>query len=289
MHQNPLFQISNTCAITAENGLLVVKTPYLPELVTCIKGLPYTERRYDGNRKVWLVDVKHGDALVNWIKLYAGEVVSLPTIQKQPARLGLRLVEVRYIGACKVRDDGSSSAFGLVGADWNLIFPEPVLRMWFDSAEPEPEPIAAATLYQALGVRKSATQEEIKTAFRRMARQWHPDVCKEPNAHEVFIRIKDAAEILSDAGKRARYDAGLILQKTYEKQVQDTAERRRILQSVQNYRSPLRCGVLMVEGVEKVGRLEVTKILAWEDIVKNGKTLVVSWPMGAKEPVEVWA
>jgi hypothetical protein len=281
----------NRCEITQECGLLAVKTPYIPELVDCVKSLPYADRRYDATRKIWLVDPKHGYDLVNWIKLYAGEVVSLPTIQKQPARLRLRLVEVRYIGACKFREDGSSSAFGLVGRDWSLIFPESVLRAWFDSTPEEHEPTTAQTLYQVLGIKKTASQDEVKTAFRRMARQWHPDVCKEPNAHEVFIRVKEAADILSDTNKRARYDAGLKLQKTYEKNLR-SAERsaRELTQLVQqNYRSPLRCGLLMVEGVEKVGRLEVTKILAWEDIMKNGKTLVVSWPMGAKEPVEIWS
>lgn len=271
--------------------MLAVKTPYIPELVDCVKSLPYADRRYDATRKIWLVDPKHGYDLVNWIKLYAGEVVSLPSIQIRNAGPVMRMVEVRYIGACKFREDGSSSAFGLVGRDWSLIFPESVLRAWFDSTPEEHEPTTAQTLYQVLGIKKTASQDEVKTAFRRMARQWHPDVCKEPNAHEVFIRVKEAADILSDTNKRARYDAGLKLQKTYEKNLR-SAERsaRELTQLVQqNYRSPLRCGLLMVEGVEKVGRLEVTKILAWEDIMKNGKTLVVSWPMGAKEPVEIWS
>jgi hypothetical protein len=281
----------NRCEITQECGLLAVKTPYIPELVDCVKSLPYADRRYDATRKIWLVDPKHGYDLVNWIKLYAGEVVSLPSIQIRNAGPVMRMVEVRYIGACKFREDGSSSAFGLVGRDWSLIFPESVLRAWFDSTPEEHEPTTAQTLYQVLGIKKTASQDEVKTAFRRMARQWHPDVCKEPNAHEVFIRVKEAADILSDTNKRARYDAGLKLQKTYEKNLR-SAERsaRELTQLVQqNYRSPLRCGLLMVEGVEKVGRLEVTKILAWEDIMKNGKTLVVSWPMGAKEPVEIWS
>lgn len=280
----------NRCEISDECGLLAMKTPYIPELVECVKSLPYADRRYDGARRIWLVDPKHGRDLVKWIEQYTGEVVSLPSIHVRNAAPVMRLLDVRYIGMCKFRGDGSSSAFGLVGNDWQLIFPESVLRGWFDSGDPNPEPTAAQTLYQVLGIKKAATQDEVKSAFRRLARQWHPDVCQEPNAHEVFIRIKDAADILSDAHKRARYDAGLQLQKRYERELRSAEkyakESAQLMQ--QNYRSPLRCGRLMVEGIEKVGRLEVTKILAWEDIVKNGKTLVVSWPMGAKQPVEAW-
>jgi len=267
--------------------MLVLTSPYNPQLVEAVKTLPYTERRYDGIRKVWFVDPKHGDKLVRWVEIYIGEVVSLPVVSLGTANPVMKLVEVRYIGACKPRDDGSSIAFGLVGKDWSIIFPEIVLRSWFDSGDPEPEPTAAQTLYQVLGVKKSATQEEIKSAFRRMARQWHPDVCQEPNAADVFILIQEASSILSDVNRRARYDAGLALQKAYEKQQKKLAKQEFKTVAV-GYRSPLRCGAILVEGLEKLGRVEVTKILAWEDITRNGKILVTSWPMGAKEPVEAW-
>jgi hypothetical protein len=44
----------------------------------------------------------------------------------------------------------------------------------------------------------------------------------------------------------------------------------------------------MVEGIEKLGRFIVEKILAWEDVTKNGLTLCASWPMGAKQPSLKW-
>jgi hypothetical protein len=256
--------------------------------VQAVKSLPYTERRYDGSRKVWFIDPRYGSKLTSWIEIYAGEVVSLPfvTAQYKPVPV-MRMAEVRYVGTCKNRDDGSSVAFGLVGKDWQLIFPETVLRSWFDSGEPEESP-AEQTLYQVLGIKKSATTEEIKTAFRRLAKQWHPDVCKEQNAQEMFIKIQEASLILSDTFKRAKYDAGLVLQSAFEAQIERQNTRAQYFQASNGYRTPLRCGLMMIEGIEKLGRIEVTKILAWEDIVKNGKTLVVSWPMGGKEPIEAW-
>jgi molecular chaperone DnaJ len=61
-------------------------------------------------------------------------------------------------------------------------------------------------LYDILGVSRTASPEEIKKAYRRLARQYHPDVNREAGAEEKFKEIAGAYEILSDADKRARYD-----------------------------------------------------------------------------------
>jgi len=60
--------------------------------------------------------------------------------------------------------------------------------------------------YEILGIGRSASDDEIKAAFRRLARQYHPDVNKEPDAEEKFKEINEAYGVLSDAEKRARYD-----------------------------------------------------------------------------------
>ncbi len=60
--------------------------------------------------------------------------------------------------------------------------------------------------YEILGVPRHATQEEIKQAFRRLARQYHPDVSDDPNAEERFKEINEAYRVLSDPEQRARYD-----------------------------------------------------------------------------------
>jgi curved DNA-binding protein len=63
------------------------------------------------------------------------------------------------------------------------------------------------SLYDTLDVPSSASEAEIKKSYRKLARQFHPDVNKDPNAEEKFKEVNAAYEILSDKNKRAQYDA----------------------------------------------------------------------------------
>jgi curved DNA-binding protein len=61
--------------------------------------------------------------------------------------------------------------------------------------------------YRTMGVERGATQEELKRAYRKLARKYHPDVSKEPNAEERFKELQEAYNVLGDPEKRAAYDA----------------------------------------------------------------------------------
>lgn len=64
----------------------------------------------------------------------------------------------------------------------------------------------ARDYYEILGVSRTADKEELKRAYRRLARKYHPDVNKEPGAEENFKEINRAYEVLSDQEMKARYD-----------------------------------------------------------------------------------
>jgi curved DNA-binding protein len=60
--------------------------------------------------------------------------------------------------------------------------------------------------YEILGVTRSADADEIKKAYRKLARKYHPDVSKEKNAEDKFKEVQEAYEVLRDADKRSAYD-----------------------------------------------------------------------------------
>ncbi|MFA7507396.1 MAG: molecular chaperone DnaJ [Bacilli bacterium] len=66
--------------------------------------------------------------------------------------------------------------------------------------------MAKRDYYEVLGISKTATEDEIKKAYRSLAKKYHPDVSKDPNATEKFKEIQEAYEVISDVNKRAQYD-----------------------------------------------------------------------------------
>ena len=267
--------------ITPDNGSLLYSSRYDPALVAALKAaIPSSERQWDGARKVWRVTAQHAPTLVQLTEQYLGERIQAPQVQALGKTAETRLLDVRYIGATKDRGNGERSASGWCDGSWSVIFPEVTLRTWFEAPA---TPDDANTLYQVLAVSQTADAATLKTAYRRMARQWHPDVCREPGATQVFQAIQHAYEVLNDAGKRARYDAGLKLTATL-------VQSQHLPATVANsYRAPLRCGLIMAEGSETLGRFIVSRILMWEDITDEyGRSLVTSWPAGADMFVEAW-
>jgi curved DNA-binding protein len=68
-------------------------------------------------------------------------------------------------------------------------------------------PVQFRDYYETLGVPKTATEDEIRSAFRKLARKYHPDVAKDKKAaEEKFKEINEAYEVLGDPEKRAKYD-----------------------------------------------------------------------------------
>ncbi|CAL4930754.1 unnamed protein product [Urochloa decumbens] len=70
-----------------------------------------------------------------------------------------------------------------------------------------PASIRASTMYEVLAVEETAGPEEIKAAYRRAARRWHPDAC--PGGADRFMAAREAYEVLSDPERRRGYDIQL--------------------------------------------------------------------------------
>lgn len=273
-------QTDYQCSVTAHNGALRVQTPYNAGFVAAIKALPSTARRYDPQTRTWLVGTQYANEIRGLIHRFFGEDIGdlddLVVLANNP-ETEMRVCDVWYLGRTKPAGDEYQASGMNSQKEWLFIFPERVLREWFEG---DTQYVNVTTLYGVLGVQRTASDDEIKSAYRRMVKQWHPDVCKEPNAQEMFIKIKESYELLSDPNKRARYDAGLALEASL-----GAADK----QSNQiGYRAPLRCGYVLAEGYESLGRFVVQKILKWEDIITEKGTLVASWPAGATEPIWSW-
>lgn len=268
-------------SITFENGALVFSAPYDALMVAQLKSrIPAGDRQWDKARKVWLIAPSQASTLVQLSEQYLDVTPQLPNIPPPTTARETRLLDIRYIGATKDRGDGDRTAFGWCDGGWNVIFSESALRGYFDLDTHDPE--SAPTFYGVLGIRQNATENDIRKAYRRLALQWHPDRCREPNAKEQFIAIQRAYETLNNPTQRARYNAGLTLEATIGKSTAST--------HTPGYRSPLRCGLILCEGIMVLGRFVVSTINLWEDITNaDGQVLSTSWPVGADMFVENWS
>lgn len=269
------------CKLTPDSGGIAITCPYDPDFVYELKRyIPATDRRFRPSDKAWLVTTRHAKTLQDICMRVFNELPLIPQAATTIPTITQRIIDVRYIGVTKDRGADERSAYGYFKGGWNVLFPETVLRAWFDApANPDEQP----TLYAILNVKRDATTDEIKSGYRRMALQWHPDRCKEPNAQEQFLAIQHAYDVLTKS--RDRYDAGLALEASLKNTPK--ADSR---YSVAGYRTPLRCGLIMCEGIEQMGIFQVSKIFAWQDVVDaHGRTLVVSWKKGEDMFEEVWA
>lgn len=272
---------------------LRLSSPYDAAFVTAFKlAIPASGRKWDGNRKQWLIDPVHGRALTDLVSTFYGEKLELPA-DAGPTLPTVEIIQLAYLGACKLRAMGepeTASGYTLGNRQPkapDLVFPESVLRAWFSGRSDDNTPAPPTnSLYSVLCVPVDVGTLALKAAYRRMARQTHPDVNKEPDAHAAFLRVQAAYDVLSEPLKRRKYDAGLVLEARSQA---DVSPRQVFTASYHdNYRAPLRCGLLLVQGLKRLGRIEVAKIMSWQDLTRDNKVLVSSWPQDGQVWEERW-
>lgn len=286
-----------TISIDADHRGLIVRTPYSAQFVSELKRrVPRSDLSFTGKpENAWIVEPSHAATVQKLIMEVYREAVSLPVVGKASPRLERAELRVEYVGQCKQRATGDVSAYGHDGQNWSVVLPESVLKQFFGQdveisveGDENRSRVKPASLYAVLLINQSADSAAIKSAYRRMARLTHPDVNHEPDAAEQFKAVNHAWNVLSDPQMRRRYDAGLALEASLK-------SRRRgddfftSLNANNYFRAPLRCGLLTVDGERKLGRVIVSKIHQWDDIVRaDGKTMVSSWKYGAENYQVEW-
>lgn len=208
-------------------------------------------------------------------------------------------LEVRYIAIAKSRKGGWSCAGILHPAkskeDWKLILPVSVIMDWFGAAMAKP--VEHQSYYELLGLANtSPSRGEVKKAYHRYAKQWHPDYCREPGATERFQRLVEAYGVLVDPSQRKKYDAILRWKEDYSKDERDkssvygvykASSQTYTLEEQEAYQPPLRCGFIHMR-FHMSGRWYIAdEILGWDDIISlTGEVLSTSW--GRDGLVESW-
>ena len=269
-------------------------------LVTCLKdNILSSDRAWNPSGKYWIIDPCHLDELKRLSKLCLNvdATVRGHTIQSKNIT-ERKIFRVEYIGGLKDRGNGVVSAFGatnnstgqkradfgeILGAkndlEWSIIFPEFVLKSWFNGDDQIKTP-NSFTLYGFLDVNQLASQQEIKKAWRRGMKRFHPDINKDTDAPEMTMKIINAYNTLRNPMQRRKYDAGLKLAASLSNQQKQPV--------YSDWSISVRCGNIMCEGQYKVGRFVVSRILQWLDIIENGKMLVTSWDLDTNSLVRGW-
>lgn len=275
-----------SCRIDLVDGALAITSPYDADFVAALKAaIPGSDRKWDGNSKRWMVSVAFGSQLQRLVEQHYNETVSLPQATGRAPVNEMRLLDVRYLGAAKSREDGIETAYGWCQGQWSVIFPKAILLDWFGQTS---RPDEAQTLYGVLGVTAGVDAAQIKSAWKRLARTWHPDVSKEPGSREQFQAIQQAYEILSDTIKRGKYDAGLAFEAMSKAHSHRRDSDYAVVSRVE-WRAPLRCGLILCEGQSRLGRFVVAKIIQWADVVDSqGRVLVTTWAAGDDKFTEAW-
>ncbi len=281
--------------IKIENGFYAMYSPKDQRLIDELKAaIHYAKRKWNG--KAWIVEPSAINSLLLAIERAGHERPDVPKFEAGGLirSITVETFNVEYIGQCKERDNGAVSALATTNAqkpwygddgraryNWTVEFLESALKEFFN--RPNAQATDRQTHYQILCVFESATDQEIKAAHRRLARQWHPDVCREPEASEMFKAIQEAYELLRDPQQRKRYDAGLFFEREALKPAPEQDDtwiyygRKRRKFENKYFRAPLRCGLITCEGIPGMQRFTVSKIVDWKDIVQCGQVMTSSW------------
>jgi hypothetical protein len=276
--------MSYEAKLTAQGNQVAFTFPYDRWFVEEFKHtVSPADRRWDAANKVWWITPAVTQAVIDLCRREHLPVTTDLTNIDRTADVADFTIRVNYIGGVRDRGNGVLLASGMDETGiWRYRFPMDVLKAWFGDAV---SPAQAKDYYEALGVQPGFDPAQLKTNYRRLVRQWHPDVCHEPGAADVFQYIQTAYQTLSDPKLSRRYAMAQQLAGGLPQAAQYTADEWGIIWS-----PPVHCGYLRVTGERKLDGVLVRQIHAWDDIVNGaGQIMVSSWPgEGGDDPVYYW-
>lgn len=271
--------------IEHKDGGIAIQSPYNADFVAALKSLvPYASRTWA--KPCWIVSTEYANTLQQLVRDYYGVIIVITESIPGTSLIETKVFSAQYVGTCKDRPFTSGpAALALVDASWSLVLPESVLRAFFErNGGGEKE-----SYYDILCIDQNASANDIKAAYRRMARQWHPDVCKESGAEAIFKNINEANAILSDQIRRKKYNAALKYEGDYRRDDRTTKINNNHMYHQYGYRSPLRCGMIVCEGQYRIGKFIASAILAWSDITDDqGRTMISSWSKDGESVIIEW-
>lgn len=230
-----------------------IRFAYNPEIIGWIKeAIPVHQRSWNPDKKQWILDDESFDLLR---QRYPHTPLVVTAVENNNS--DTQEFTLEYIGRPKYAfAQKQVIAFGWNGHKIVIAISIEALQEWFK----------VGTLYDQLGLKQTASKDEIKSAYWRLARQWHPDVCQEPDAQEQFVKIKTIYELLSNPLKKKKYDLGLRIFGSQQKSNVHPGEAL-----------PLRSGVITGKIEYKPNKV-LTSITSWKDVIDNqGRTLVSTW------------
>ena len=196
-------------------GCWEFKFPYNEPLKEELKNnIPVYGRKWEAANQHWLVNREFYPVLERLVSKYFS--TTLPQRSHDPKLSMMAEVEFDLVYLAKLKFHPGTSekmASGMVAKQWMLAFSENVLKDYFIPGFQDPNKqdreMKPATLYDTFSVGSKATEAEIKKAYRQLALIYHPDKNDDPDAHEQFLGITRAYEVLGDKRNRKRYDASL--------------------------------------------------------------------------------
>lgn len=247
---------------------LQVSFPYVKGLNNYVKKwIPSSERRYCPITKRWFFNKFYLNNVANGIKQFG----LFPVIVDLGGESGNNTQEfvIEYLKITYTKKDGTFYKLYLRNRHIANLPDYQMKQWWLDNPYNKPKPLSAeaSNFYKLLEVDQHCKIEEIKESYRQLAMQFHPDTSTELDAHEIFVRLNSAYEVLTNPIKRKKYDAGITYARMINENGSSVTSRSRFTEP------PVKCGRVKAVGKFHLGLFVIDKVLKWQDIIKDGKLM----------------